>query len=130
MSSVMRKGVLAFAALASLAAGCGGVPESIMGAQAAAVGAEAAIQGAGAAIRSLAASFTTQNQLSWGNPRAIVVRDEAYYVVYPTPESEMRAGRPRVLIIRRNDGSIRRAIPGEPLAAVQAGSTFAGSSQF
>lgn len=126
MSGAMRNGVLALAALAGLAGGCGGVPEAIMGAQAAAVSAQVAVEGVAASVRALATSFTSQNRLSWGNPEAIVVRDEAYYVVYPTPESEMRAGQPRVLIIRRDDGYIRRALRGERVAF--ADSSFASGS--
>jgi hypothetical protein len=110
----MRKGALAMTLLAGLsAAGCGGVPETIMGAQATAASARAAIDVAEMTVRGLIEAFTSQNQLDWGRPQAIVQRKDKVYVVYSTPESELRAGRPRVLIVNQKDGYVRRAIRGE-----------------
>lgn len=83
--------------------------------------AKAAADAAEGAIRAIASNFTHQNNLNWGSPNAIVRSRDKFYVLYPTPDAERRAGSIRAVVINRKTSAVRQAIRGERLATSDGG---------
>jgi hypothetical protein len=91
------------AAFAAIGSGCAEMQTAQQAVAAAQVATQAA-QAIPAAIQSVADAFALNNGVNWGRPAAIVVTDTQYVLLYPTPLSEQKAGRPRIIVVNRNDG--------------------------
>ena len=77
------------------------VPKTVEGIVGAIPAAAQAIADLPATVQSMADATVSSNHLNWGRPTVIYVTDDQYIVVYPTPQSDLRQGRVRMVVINR-----------------------------
>jgi hypothetical protein len=106
----MRRALLATALLAGVCGGVTGCAEMAAAEAAAnAVGtAKAALDTVPSAIRAVAdMAVVNNNKTDWGKPSAVHVTKHRYVFFYPTPESELRQGRIRAVVVEKDSRAVR-----------------------
>lgn len=105
----MRRALLATALLAGV---CGGVTGCTQMAAADAASdvvgtAKAALDTVPSAIRAVADMAVTNSKTDWGKPSSVHVTKHRYVFFYPTPQSELRQGRIRAVVVDKQSRAAR-----------------------
>jgi len=103
----MRRALLATALLAGVCGGVTGCAE-MAAAQAAVDTAKVAMDTVPSAIRAVAdMAVVNNNKTDWGKPSAVHETKHRYVFFYPTPESELRQGRIRAVVVDKHSRAVR-----------------------
>ena len=103
----MRRALLATALLAGVCGGVTGCAEMAT-AEAAANTAKVALDTIPAAIRAVAdMAVVNNNKSDWGKPSSVHVNKHRYVFFYPTPQSELRQGHIRAVVVEKDSHAVR-----------------------